>query len=132
MTQQRGDDVQRRGRDAPAGERTDAWMRTVPSSAVRGSAFVPVDVGGRPLLLARVRGGRVVAFEPTCPHQGQPLTQGEVLGDCLVCPHHRYAYDARTGANVFPASDEALSLAVFPAEDRDGWVWVRLSRVSSV
>lgn len=103
-----------------------AWVRAAPSRDVTGERFVPVDVAGRRLLLGRLADGGPVAFDAACPHQGQPLDRGEVVGGTIVCPHHRYGYDARTGANVTPPPPDDLRLSVYPVEERDGWLWVAL------
>ena len=101
-------------------------VRAVRADEVTSDGFSVAEVQGRRILLTRLPGGGVVAFAGTCPHQGQPLTFGEVEDGCIVCPHHRYAYDPRTGSNVFPGDEDDLTLPVYEAEERDGWVWVTL------
>jgi nitrite reductase/ring-hydroxylating ferredoxin subunit len=55
-----------------------------------------------------------------------------LYGDEVDCPHHHYAYDARTGENrfpkrVFPASRAASveNICVYEVRDEDGWLWVK-------
>ncbi len=96
------------------------------SDAVRGPRFVPVEVAGRRILLARLPDGRVAAFDAACPHQGQPLTGGDLEGGSVVCPHHRYAYDATSGANTAPGGDPDVALTIHSVEERGGWIFVRL------
>lgn len=103
-----------------------APVRVVRADRVTPDGFTVATVGDRRLLLARLSDGEVVAFEGTCPHQGQPLTFGEVEDGCIVCPHHRYAYDPHTGENVFPGDDRDIELPVHETEERDGWIWVTL------
>lgn len=101
-------------------------MRIVPSERVTGDAFVSADVEGRRVLAVRLEDGRAIVFASACPHQGQPLTFGEVEGGCIVCPHHRYAYDPSSGRNVFPGDEDDLRLPVYPSVERDGWVWAAI------
>ena len=68
-------------------------------------------------------GGSVVAFDNACPHQGNPLVEGDVLGPTLVCAYHSWRFDLETGACLF--GDEPLHL--YPAELRDGEVWIAAS-----
>ncbi len=101
-------------------------VRAVRAERVTRGAFVSVDVSGRRVLVTRLPDGEVVAFATACPHQGQPLTFGDVEDGCIVCPHHRYAYDPHTGENVHPGDDQDIQLPVHPAEERDGWIWITL------
>lgn len=53
---------------------------------------------GVPVCLVR-RGDQVSAFRDECPHQGMPLSAGEVLEDgTLECPWHGARFDCATGA----------------------------------
>jgi len=45
----------------------------------------------QPVVLVR-RGGTVHAMGATCSHWGGPLDEGDVDGDCLVCPWHGSAF----------------------------------------
>lgn len=110
-----------------AAARHHRFERAARSSRVVAGRFTPAEVGGQRVLLARLDDGAPVAFAATCPHQGQPLTLGEIEDGCVVCPHHRYAYDPRTGRNVHPGTDLALRLPTYPTRERGGWVWVALS-----
>jgi nitrite reductase/ring-hydroxylating ferredoxin subunit len=89
---------------------------------------VELDPRGRGLL--RVRDVQVAVFlvdgtpyalANACPHAGNPLVEGDVLGRTLVCAFHGWRFDLETGACL--AGDEPV--ACYPAEVRDGEVWVR-------
>ncbi len=54
------------------------------------------EVGGERLILART-GPVVSCFVDACAHLGLPLAGGEVRDGVLVCPHHGFRYDLRSG-----------------------------------
>ena len=87
-----------------------------------------MEVHGRPVLLARTPDGAIRAFDAACPHLANPLRQGELDGCELTCPHHFYAYDLRTGRNVFPGDERDDPLAVHDVRVVEGQVEVRLRR----
>jgi nitrite reductase/ring-hydroxylating ferredoxin subunit len=59
-----------------------------------------VTVAGRDLVLFRVDDA-VSAFANACPHQGNPLSDGEVRGHRLRCVYHLWEFDLETGACLF-------------------------------
>jgi len=108
------------------------WVCAKPSAEV-GASLVAAEAEGVRFLVGRLLGGDVVACAETCPHQGRPLEGGALYETYIVCPHHHYVYDARTGENRYPKSvfprERAAALrdlVVFHAEEREGWVWVDL------
>jgi nitrite reductase/ring-hydroxylating ferredoxin subunit len=66
--------------------------------------------------------GRAHALSNTCPHEGNPLVEGELLGPTLTCAYHSWKFDLETGACLF--GDEPVRL--YPAEVRDGSIWIDL------
>jgi nitrite reductase/ring-hydroxylating ferredoxin subunit len=76
--------------------------------------------GGREIVVFRSE-GRVYALANACPHEGNPLVDGEVLGGTLTCAYHGWRFDLETGACL--AGEEPASS--YPVEERDGGVWVR-------
>lgn len=91
----------------------------------------PVELGpgGRGLLRAET--GDVAVFvvddaayavANACPHAGNPLIEGDVLGTTLVCAFHAWRFDLETGACL--AGDEPVR--TYPCELRDGAAWVEL------
>lgn len=60
------------------------------------------------------RGEAVSAFLDECPHQGMPLSAGEVLDDDTIeCPWHGARFDCASGAvRRGPAEEDATALAV--------------------
>ncbi|HEX8697660.1 MAG TPA: Rieske 2Fe-2S domain-containing protein [Myxococcaceae bacterium] len=60
----------------------------------RGRAVVNVE--GTPVAIVRVE-GELYAVQQTCPHQGGPLSEGDVEGFLLHCPVHAWPFDVRTG-----------------------------------
>ncbi len=41
--------------------------------------------------------GVISAIDGICPHQGGPLSEGEMNGTCVSCPWHGWEFDVRTG-----------------------------------
>ncbi len=74
---------------------------------LQGSKLVVVD----DLRIALFNcGGAIYAIADVCTHDGGPLVEGDIVGDCQVqCPRHGARFDIRTGA--------ALSLPAFEPTD---------------
>jgi nitrite reductase/ring-hydroxylating ferredoxin subunit len=77
-------------------ERAPSGWLTFPADVLAGDRAV-VEAGGREIVILRVDGG-LHAFDNACPHQGNPLVEGEVLGDVLECAYHGWRFDLATGA----------------------------------
>jgi nitrite reductase/ring-hydroxylating ferredoxin subunit len=71
------------------------WLG-VPVSILAGDRAV-VDAGDREIVVLRVD-DELHAFDNACPHEGNPLVEGEVLGDVLECAYHGWRFDLATGA----------------------------------
>jgi nitrite reductase/ring-hydroxylating ferredoxin subunit len=56
-----------------------------------------VEAGDREIVVLRVD-GELHAFDNACPHEGNPLVEGEVLGEVLECAYHGWRFDLETGA----------------------------------
>jgi 3-phenylpropionate/trans-cinnamate dioxygenase ferredoxin component len=62
-----------------------------------------VVVEGCELLLCNVD-GKIYGIEDVCTHDGGPLDQGTLEGECIVCPRHGATFDVKTGeALTLPA-----------------------------
>jgi nitrite reductase/ring-hydroxylating ferredoxin subunit len=68
-------------------------------------------------------GGRIFAVDAACPHAGNPLVEGDVLGTTLVCAFHGWRFDLETGACLLGE----LPVRRYPAELRDGELWIDLA-----
>lgn len=100
-----------------------------------------VDIGDRTIGIFRV-GGRLYAYENTCPHQGGPVCQGLVIAAVrerldsenrsigyafdesdmrIVCPWHGYEFSIATGSHPAKASIRLTAVAV---EEEGGVVYV--------
>ena len=56
-----------------------------------------VELDGEKVALFRT-GGEVHAFANACPHEGNPLADGEIAGETLTCVYHLWRFDLKTGA----------------------------------
>ena len=57
--------------------------------------------GGERVACVRRADGTVDAVEDRCPHEGYPLSQGEVRDGILTCKWHNWKFELGTGACVF-------------------------------
>ena len=79
-----------------------------------------IETGGEPIALCHTKDG-FFALGNRCPHRGGPLSQGDVLGNELVCPWHLWGFDVRTG---FCGGNREIAVPVYRVEVRDGRVLI--------
>jgi nitrite reductase/ring-hydroxylating ferredoxin subunit len=99
------------------------WLRAAALSELDPHGLKTVSLGGRTLVLWRYE-GRVYALDNRCPHMGFPLDRGTLRDGLLSCHWHNARFDLRTGGTFDPFADD---VQVFPAEERDGAIWVNLA-----
>lgn len=97
----------------------ERWLSVPADSLVAGRVVVEAD--GREIVILRADGA-YYAFDNACPHQGNPLMDGEVLGDVLECAYHGWRFDLGTGACL--VGDEPARR--YPLELVDGELHVRI------
>jgi len=93
----------------------------VPLAALDADGRAVVEEDGHEIAVFLVE-GKAHALANTCPHEGNPLVEGDLLGPTLTCAYHSWRFDLETGACLF--GDEPAR--VYPAEIRDGEIWIGL------
>ena len=63
------------------------------------------------------------ALDGMCAHQGGPIAQGKLTGDCVTCPWHGWQYDVTNGNNLLSGKQ---MLSTYPAEVRGDELWLAL------
>lgn len=96
------------------------WLR-VPLADLDAEGRAVVDGKGDEIAVFLVD-GKAHAVANTCPHEGNPLVEGEILGPTLTCAYHNWKFDLETGACLF--GDEPVRR--YPAELREGAIWIQL------
>jgi 3-phenylpropionate/trans-cinnamate dioxygenase ferredoxin component len=80
-----------------------------------------VIIDGQEILICNVDGS-FFAIEDVCTHDGAPLDQGDLDGNCIVCPRHGAMFDVRTGdALTLPA---VIPLSTYAVELKDGEILI--------
>ena len=72
----------------------------IPLSSLDRDGRTVVEVGGTEIAVFVVD-GKAHAFANACPHEGNPLHEGDILGDTLTCAYHGWKFDLDTGACLF-------------------------------
>ncbi len=67
------------------------------------------EVDGRYIIIVRLEDG-FHCIDDLCTHDGGPLGEGELIGNCIACPRHGAQFDVRTGqATSMPATEPTFS-----------------------
>jgi phenylpropionate dioxygenase-like ring-hydroxylating dioxygenase large terminal subunit len=70
------------------------------------------------------RGDMIYACNNRCPHEGYPLSEGDLDGDCvLTCNWHNWKFNLESGENLYGGD----RLRVYPVETRGEEVWIDLA-----
>jgi nitrite reductase/ring-hydroxylating ferredoxin subunit len=95
----------------------DRWHRVELDS--EGRAVVATEDGEVAVFRAEVG---LFAVANACPHAGNPLIEGELVGEVLVCAFHGWRFDLATGACLVGETP----VRCFATEERLDGVWVHL------
>ncbi|MEZ6040170.1 MAG: iron-sulfur cluster assembly protein [Planctomycetaceae bacterium] len=96
------------------------WEKLIATDKIAPGERESVFVDDIPALLVRIE-DQFFVVEDVCTHDGQPLTDGPLKGQSIVCPRHGATFDLETGkALCMPATKAIRSFGV---EIRDGFVW---------
>jgi 3-phenylpropionate/trans-cinnamate dioxygenase ferredoxin subunit len=83
-----------------------------------------IEIGGtllvelaEPVCLVRLGERDVRAVHDTCTHQQQPLHEGTVDGDTLICAAHAATFDLATGESIGVPEVAAVPLYACRIED---------------
>ncbi len=99
------------------------WIKATTLDELAGKGRAIFRHEGRQIALFHTAAG-VLACNNRCPHEGYPLKEASLDGDCLLtCNWHNWKFDLRTGQNLYGGD----RLRVYPTELRDGAVWLDLT-----
>lgn len=76
------------------------------------------------VLIVWPKGGERKAYRGLCPHNESPLDEAFLQGDSIVCPHHKWLFDAQSGTCT--KGQKACALKELPLEIADGEIRVAL------
>ena len=98
------------------------WTRVADLDRLQRSRPIAVKAAGKQIALF-LHEGEIYASNNRCPHEGYPLVEGELSGDCvLTCHWHNWKFDLRSGATIYGGDN----LRVYPVKVEDGTIWVDL------
>jgi len=92
-------------------QRIDGFVFACREDQVTEGQGYAVEVGGKEIAVFRV-GGKIVAIDNDCPHEGGPLAQGTIEDGVVTCPWHGWTFHACTGCSLDPSRRDVASYAV--------------------
>jgi nitrite reductase/ring-hydroxylating ferredoxin subunit len=88
----------------------------IPLSSLDRDGRTVIEVGGTEIAVFVVD-GEAHAFANACPHEGNPLHEGDILGDTLTCAYHGWKFDLGTGACLFGEEPARIYRAQIEGEE---------------
>jgi 3-phenylpropionate/trans-cinnamate dioxygenase ferredoxin subunit len=82
-------------------------------------------IDGTPIAVFNL-GGRFHAIEDLCSHEAETLSDGELVGDEIICPRHGARFSVVTGEALSPPAYEPV--ATFAVKVEAGVVMVKDDR----
>ena len=93
------------------------------TDAIWDGELMTFDVGNKSIIVVNVD-EKFRAFDSTCPHQDQQLSEGAFEEGILTCPAHLWQFDVLTGEGVNPTG---CQLKCYELKIEDDQIYVDLS-----
>ena len=108
------------------------WFAVARSDRL-GKKPIAVTVLDRPVVLARMENGELLALEDRCPHRQAPLSAGCVKANGIACPYHGWEFSADGALQSIPGMPpektlQSIRTPAYAVQEHDGLVWLRLSK----
>ena len=100
---------------------TGEFTKVASTEEIPSGRIKLVDLGGVRIAVANAA-GTFYAFSDECTHDGGPLSEGELEGECVTCPWHFSRFNIRTGEVVDSPAEEEIP--VYETKVEDGGVFV--------
>ena len=88
------------------------FVEVAKKSEIPVNSVIAVEAEGKLLALINLN-GEIYAIDDECPHEGGPLSEGQIQGDEIECPWHASHFNIKTGqVTMDPASKGAVTYRV--------------------
>ena len=104
------------------------WIAVATLDDLWEGEMTDVQVGDEHILLVRITGGDIRAYQGYCPHQKTALADGKLDGHILTCAAHLWQFNLCTGEGVNPKGGE---LYRYQAKVQDATIFVGIVRAEA-
>lgn len=88
------------------------FVEVAKKSQIPENGAIGVEVQGKRLALVNLE-GEIYALDDDCPHEGGPLSEGQIVGEEIECPWHTSHFNIRTGrVTIDPATADVATYRV--------------------
>ena len=88
------------------------FVEVAKKSAIPDTGAIAVEVEGKRLALINLDGA-IYAIDDDCPHEGGPLSEGQISGEEITCPWHTSHFNIKTGrVTTDPATKDVATYRV--------------------
>ncbi|MEM7196421.1 MAG: Rieske 2Fe-2S domain-containing protein [Pseudomonadota bacterium] len=103
--------------------RESDWRKVGSAEKLQAKGKLKVRVNGRQIVIFDTASG-LRACDNQCPHEGYPLSEGTVAGECtLTCNWHNWKFNLEDGSNLFGGD----RLRVYPVRVEGSDLWLDIS-----
>jgi|SRR5882672_1156130 len=88
------------------------FVEVAKKSAIPENGAISVKVEGKRLALINLK-GEIYAIDDDCPHEGGPLSEGQIIGGEIESPWHTSHFNIETGrVTMDPATKDVATYRV--------------------
>jgi 3-phenylpropionate/trans-cinnamate dioxygenase ferredoxin component len=88
------------------------FVEVARKSEIPENGAIAVEAEGKRLALINL-GGEIYAIDDDCPHEGGPLSEGQISGEEIECPWHTSHFNIKTGrVTMDPATEDVATYRV--------------------
>jgi phenylpropionate dioxygenase-like ring-hydroxylating dioxygenase large terminal subunit len=113
----------------------ELWYMAALGRSLRAGQLRRQILLGEPVLLGRMRDGRVFALRDICPHRAAPLSAGRVTAENTVeCPYHGWRFHGDGVCSLIPSLADGqeidpskIRVRSYPLREQDGLIWIYMA-----